>query len=344
MQKRLQSNNGTIATDPMQPPANTDPKPTVDPIYMSGLSSKESEDTNALCAENGWKSIAKPADRPRVYNLVLWNGEKDTLEILLYEIFQYLDYLILVEGEITFSGKDKPIFYRPEDFPLFKDKIIHVVLTKEIIQTNCPDNDSWKKEHFHRNKGIELGLTVPGKMARPGDMVLIGDTDEVPRRRTMEKIKKCAVPMDLFVIESTFYYFSFEFRHQQEFWPAPTVFRFPGLVRDVKTWDYMRMSGDRNKFIVSNMSYHCSWCFKTIAEFQQKAQSYAHTEHNTEKIRDPKWIADHVRSGVDIFERQVDKFFVMENNMDIPELLKVQSDRFSYMTNRRNAEAGFGKP
>lgn len=54
------------------------------------------------------------------------------------------------------------------------------------------------------------------------------------------------------------------------------------------------------------------------------------------EFKEADWIMSHVRSGIDIFEREYDTFDYVENNQDIPEYIKANPERFSYMLHRKN--------
>lgn len=48
---------------------------------------------------------------PKVYDIMLFNGELDILEIRLKVLNETVNKFILVESCITFSGKPKPYYY-----------------------------------------------------------------------------------------------------------------------------------------------------------------------------------------------------------------------------------------
>jgi len=80
--------------------------------------------------------------------------------------------------------------------------------------------------------------------------------------------------------------------------------------------------------------YHCTWCFNQLKEVLMKIASYSHTEHNEIKFRSREHILKRYRYGIDLFDRQGEEYIYINNNTDLPELVKSQPERFMYTTKR----------
>lgn len=112
-------------------------------------------------------------------------NELDILEIRLNELYDSVDYFVLVEASKTQSLLDKPFYFEQnkERYSKFLDKIIHVKVE------DCPQNSyTWEMENFQRNC-ITRGLNKIEKLDS-SDMVLISDLDEIPSREAIELIRK----------------------------------------------------------------------------------------------------------------------------------------------------------
>ncbi|KAG0048832.1 hypothetical protein BGZ83_006272 [Gryganskiella cystojenkinii] len=178
---------------------------------------------------------------------------------------------------------------------------------------------------------------------------------------------------DVIRLGCDFYYYSFEFRHHHP-WNGPVLVRFrdkdspiyqqtgtdngDGTFKDrypnldkalyiaednwARAGQSLRDERNGNEPLHDNQCYHCTWCFAYLEQFVHKATSYSHQEHNQPYVRDPEYIKDHVRRGVDIFEREYDQFNYIENNQDLPEYIKANPEKFSYMLKRKDLpNAGF---
>ena len=67
----------------------------------------------------------------KIYDAFLFFNELDLLEIRLNLLNDYVDYFVISESDLTFSGKPKPLYYleNKDRFKQFEKKIIHQVLT-----------------------------------------------------------------------------------------------------------------------------------------------------------------------------------------------------------------------
>ena len=107
----------------------------------------------------------------KVYDCFTFFNELDLLDIRLNILDPYVDFFVLVEATLTFSGKPKRLFFleNRERFKPFLNKIRHLV-----VDSFPESRADWVLETHQRNQ-IELGI----KDATPDDIVLISDLDEI---------------------------------------------------------------------------------------------------------------------------------------------------------------------
>ncbi|KAK3826113.1 MAG: glycosyltransferase family 17-domain-containing protein [Benniella sp.] len=172
---------------------------------------------------------------------------------------------------------------------------------------------------------------------------------------------------DIFRFECKFYYYSYEFHHLNGDWVGPVVVRYReanspvftssdkaqegqnGLLRKLATenWRYaggqMRAARyDNNAVWVPNAGWHCTWCFSTISAVLSKVEAYSHLEHNQAQFKTRKWILNQFSKGLDLFDRQSEKYEHITNNQDLPAYVKANQEKFSYMLHRwEKPDAGF---
>lgn len=114
-----------------------------------------------------------------------FNGEFDLLELRLNMLKDRVDRFIIVEFDKTFSGKDKPFYYREqrERFEKITDKISYCTFGEEFYEKyralaesspNTKGADHWKREFMQKEciKDALVGL-------EDDDIVYIGDVDEI---------------------------------------------------------------------------------------------------------------------------------------------------------------------
>jgi hypothetical protein len=107
----------------------------------------------------------------KIYDCFTFFNELEILEVKLNELYDHVDYFVLVESVETFRGDLKPLYFleNKDRFAKFLDKIIHVPVF-DRLNTNNP----WDREFFQRNQ-IMRGLLGAVK----DDIIIIEDLDEM---------------------------------------------------------------------------------------------------------------------------------------------------------------------
>lgn len=90
-----------------------------------------------------------------------------------------------------------------------------------------------------------------------------------------------------------------------------------------------------------NSSWHCSSCFATVAEIRSKITSFSHTEYDRPEFKDPAEIVRRVRNGIDLFERESEKYEKVDMGDNLPKYLLSNPQRFPFMLDRSPANANF---
>lgn len=314
-------------------------------------SSPSAPDEHAdICRPHGWKPFrpASPTSAPRkVYDLMMINTELDWLEIRLNSTFDVVDYFVVVEASKTFTGLDKPLVLRDNmaRFAPYQSKMIYHEI--EYPPGFAP-RTTWDMEDLQRNSMLtQVFPRLQGDQApNLGDVIVVSDVDEIPRPSTFELLRACRFPRRL-TLRSRFYYYSFQWLHRGEDWahPQATYYEGPGrtlLPNNLRIgdggWPLLR---ELEKGELWNASWHCSSCFETMEELLTKMAAFSHTEMNEERFRDPKHIADRIRNGKDLWDREGELYDRVENNTDVPPFLLANRERFRYLLDRDGPTAGF---
>lgn len=171
---------------------------------------------------------------------------------------------------------------------------------------------------------------------------MASDTDEIPKLPFVQALASCKLPQPFprLVLQCDSYYYSFEFHHASyEYSNGGTASRFSSvndIPRDI------RRVGSNHK-LIPGVCFHCSYCFDRIATVRQKLGSFSHTELDIDKYRSQQNILDAYRYGKDLFGRVEQQLKLVNiTQIDLPQLLKLKPDRFSYMLNRSSLpNAGF---
>jgi beta-1,4-mannosyl-glycoprotein beta-1,4-N-acetylglucosaminyltransferase len=327
----------------------------------------EPNERDALCSSHGVHPAhtAHSHGRRKVYDLFMLNTELDWLEIRLHELASQVDYFVILESPITFTGLPKKMFYQENksQFKEFENKIIHHVMEPPpeghpghvdagSFVRGSPEYEAhaWTMERFQRNAMFSQVLPFLTNDAAPkqNDVIMVSDIDEIPRPATVQLLRECQFGR-LTTLRSRFYYYSFQWLHRGQEWAHPQATTYNGAEKTILPASLRELDGslaavpDSEKQTIWNSAWHCSSCFATIAEMLGKMKSFSHTNLNAEKFRSKERIVEHIRSGKDLWDRWFQWYSRIEDNQDLPEYLKAEAKqgRFMYMINRDGENAGF---
>lgn len=167
------------------------------------------------CSSLGGVPRTKP--RIRIFDYILFNSELDMLEIRLFTLQHKVDYFIIAESPITFSGKPKALYFdlnKGQIFEQLKHKIIHVVL-EDYSKKLTP---GWDIEHTSRKDGLIRGLALAPVPIQVDDVIIAADMDEIPRPAVLDALNYCQDYHKLLTYTTLFFYYSFEYRHHNSDW------------------------------------------------------------------------------------------------------------------------------
>ena len=137
-----------------------------------------------------------------VIDLTFFNGEPMAFLRFFY-LRDEVDYFVVIESDITFSGKQKKYFnldkYNNTLWPLIKQKKLipfRVSFPPSLYNPNSPSeniNSTWDREIYLRNCGKEYVLNLMGNSSF---ILIVSDADELPNRRTLSKVRKKYTTLD----------------------------------------------------------------------------------------------------------------------------------------------------
>lgn len=141
----------------------------------------------------------------KIIDTFIFYNEIEILQARLMELYNIVDYFILVEGTLTFTGNKKPLYYNDnkELFSKYNDKIIHIIVD-DFPETTNP----WDRERHQRrciNRGIEKLELLDD------DIIIISDVDEIPNSDIINSIKIKSIIIDsahVYALIMTLYYYT----------------------------------------------------------------------------------------------------------------------------------------
>ena len=244
------------------------------------------------------------------------------------ELATVVDYFVIVESAMTFTGQRKELYFRHTAHLLqkFSEQIIHIVLHK------LDGHHTWEKETFHRRQVFAVGLHQIGKEVQPGDIVILSDLDEIPKPQVLMALKACSGYPSSMALECPGVYYSFGLLVEGSSWVRAKV----SVWKEDLDADATRIR--REEHIISTGCWHCSYCFPRTADFIHKIESFSHVEYDRLPFKDPTHIVVNTRDGLDMFDRDI--VLTQATEVDAPSYVKVTPE-FSYMLNRSGTSAGY---
>jgi beta-1,4-mannosyl-glycoprotein beta-1,4-N-acetylglucosaminyltransferase len=231
-------------------------------------------------------------------------NELDLLEFRLKFLDPLIDHFIIVESNLTHSGKAKPFYFEENKkrFEPWLHKIIYIPIKQSAAGLSFNENEiaynpesaSWKLENEQRN-----ALSVANSVVSDNDLVIISDLDEIPNPSILRKIKPGEEPM---VLSMLFHYYFFNCQNTgvERWWNGSIV--ASGKQFKEKTPQILRDNRNNYKRI-KKAGWHFSY-LGGIEKIKDKIRSFAHTEFNKEEFLEDEYLLKAISSGEDIFKRK----------------------------------------
>lgn len=243
-----------------------------------------------------------------IYDCFLYYDEDMLLSLRLHTLSDVVDKFVIVESTHTFTGKPKQLNFDRDKFAEFADKIIYVVFDRP------PHVDAWQNEADTRN-AIMDGL----KQARPDDLILISDVDEIFNPQVIPTIcgsKLCTT------IYQNFYNYQFNLQvfntdNTPRQCKLPKALSYknlvnffdgqPEMLRNVKRsairknwlkWRWLKW----NTRVIQQGGWHFSWIM-TPQRIAEKMSSISHTEYDLPEFNNPEHIIKVIAQAEDIWGR-----------------------------------------
>jgi|TARA_B100000161_G_C33524119_1_gene402657 beta-1,4-mannosyl-glycoprotein beta-1,4-N-acetylglucosaminyltransferase len=239
-------------------------------------------------------------------------NELKMLEFRLKELYNVVDYFIIVELSHTHAGNKKEFYFEnnKNNFIEFKDKIIHVMVNDPPNTGNAWDNENYQRRCIDRGlQQLDLEMN---------DLIIISDCDEIPRPEILEKLKQSGIGNSILSLEMEMYYYNFECR-QQELWYFAKILSYKKY-KEINDPEIVRHTFCP---IISKGGWHLSY-FGDINFIKNKIKNFAHQEFNKEIFLQDDKIQNQIDNAEDLFFR-MNKFkkVKIEDNNNLPNNYKL---------------------
>ena len=216
----------------------------------------------------------------KIFDCFLFFNEIELLEKRLEILYDYVDYFVIAESPLTFSGNQKELFFEKnkEKFTRFNKKIIHYIIDANKIDSQIVDKYTTNREVSiaHKHNGTPLiklhtscqrevhqrdSLIFPlYNLALKDDFILISDLDEIPKPAAIAALRIVAVEDTIYHFRQNWYLYWINNYCQNE-WFGTRACRFSFL--NGRSIDQIRFHTERRDMqegkIVEDGGWHFSY-------------------------------------------------------------------------------------
>jgi beta-1,4-mannosyl-glycoprotein beta-1,4-N-acetylglucosaminyltransferase len=226
----------------------------------------------------------------KVYDCITYFDEKTLFEIRLNCLNKYVDKFIVAEAAYTHSGNIKKINFNINDFPLFKEKIHHIIIKNKPKNIYVPENkfkrlNSILRIDFQRQAILKYLKDIN---THPEDIIIYSDSDEIPnlKKKILNNFNK-----KILIFKQNLYYYKLNLELKSVPWYGSRACKFKNLknitwLRNIKpkkySWyrldTFFKNNKVRNIKIIKNGGWH----FSQLMNPKQIQYKFLNDEHHDE--------------------------------------------------------------
>ncbi|SMH41123.1 tetratricopeptide repeat protein [Azospirillum agricola] len=253
--------------------------------------------------------------RRRIFDCFIFNDELDLLEYRLEELYDHVDYFVLVEAPWNFRGKEKPLSFKNnrDRFRKYQDKIIHV-----ISEYFCY-GVGWDQEDFQRNQ-IMQGL----KNCADDDMIIVSDCDEIARTSILAEFREPVPSNDDLTVLSVRYHQLFVNAVGPFMWERPVVLPY-GLLKNLSP-NIVRGLAVRPGVMPYTVKYDAGWHFSAIGGVDMYLKKFHEASHVEYRETDEANLNIRTAFNQGKFQGELERFKIVPINASFPDFVQKHFD------------------
>ena len=238
-----------------------------------------------------------------IYDCFMFSNEFDIVELRFRELYDVVDYFVVVEANTCHKGNPKPMLFAQnlERYKPWADKIRHIMV--EDMPLDSPD--PWVRENHQRN-AIQRGLTD----AQPHDWVIVSDADEIPRPSAVQALHNSRYSVVGFHMISAYFKVNFMATTIESDYVWTVAYRRgvnidPQGARNARHLIQQGVLQEGNPGVVGEIR-HGGWHLSYMGDeafVANKIRTFAHQEFNNEEILGNLDIQKFLDEGRDLYGR-----------------------------------------
>ncbi len=276
-----------------------------------------------------------------IFDCIPFFNELDILKLRMEIMNPYVDYFVLEESTVTFSGESKRMIFAENRhlFDKFKDKIRYVA----VVDSPMSGVTTHERDKYQKNQLIRA-LTD----CRPDDIIIFSDVDEIPNPVTLLQVTEHFDPDKIYHLAQRMFYCFLNMEEisgnllsitgefpgvEKKQWLGTKICSFGNLPKEGIV--YLREVSPANpqSVRVSDGGWHFGYMGgdgeRDVAKrIGVKVQAAAHQEYNSKRYLNEA--VDRLLCGEDIFDRNA-KFVRVEIDESYPVYLQEHQKDYDFL-------------
>lgn len=276
-----------------------------------------------------------------VYDCIPFFNELDILKLRMQIMAPYVDFFVIEESSVTFSGEPKQMIFAENRqlFAEFERKIRYVAVEDSPMEgVTTHERDKYQKNQLIR------GLSDCG----PEDIIIFSDVDEIPKPETLVRVIEHFETGKIYHLAQRMFYcflnmeeisgnllsITGEFPNvEKRQWLGTKICSFGDIPKEGIVYLREISPVDERSVRVSEGGWHFGYMGgngeRDVARrIGEKVQAAAHTEYNSERYL--KEAVDRILCGEDIFDRDA-KFVRVKIDESFPAYLREHREEYDFL-------------
>jgi len=231
-------------------------------------------------------------EKIHIYDCFTYDGE-ECLDLRLRTHWDRVDWFVIVESNVTFTGQAKQYTFDAKKYEWAMAKIRYIPLDESAF-SHCIS--AWERETAQRN-ALRTGYVD----ARPNDVIIIDDVDEILRPGSIKPLE----PGTYHQVERMMMYFNCDYLCLSEpLWTRMKAvtgeFALAHTPQEIRT--EKKVFNHLKGIDIPLAGWHFSY-LGGIKEINRKLERFSHQEFNKNKYKDQERNLKRVLDGKDIYRR-----------------------------------------
>lgn len=276
-----------------------------------------------------------------IYDCVPFFNELDILKLRMQIMAPYVDYFVIEEALVTFSGEPKRMIFAENRrlFAEFEEKIRYVAVENSPMEGVT----THERDKFQKNQLIR-GLFD----CKPEDVIIFSDVDEIPNPEILVRLMDAFEPGKIYHLAQRMFYCFLNMEEvsgnllsitgefpgvERRQWLGTKICSFAQLPKEGIVYLREVAPEDPRSVRVAQGGWHFGYMGgdgeRDVAKrIGVKVQAAAHSEYNTKRYLNEA--VDRLLCGEDIFDRDA-KFVRVEIDESFPVYLREHRGEYDFL-------------